>query len=393
MHGLVGVFIDKMKLMLSWSQLLACVTLSGLFVISEVGYSDSDRLICSQRYAYLVDSYDSKPRDSLQMRVGIEIEGSVPLKVNTHGIAEIAKNLLSKHYKKVEISNYFPLQIYQIIYRKKNGVDKILRIDIDPTIITSRAPFEIASPILEDSEDFKVFWELIREIKKRGGQSETASAGVHIHIDFEGATAGEMATLAAVFSEIEADLLNRFAISKERLRYAAPTSQALLDFLNDRFSKEEPSVYSFFDQLGANYDRYHALNLRSYLQHQTVEFRLFNSTLNIEALDLMVDFSSKLVKAVRTKKPELLNYLTKDEKSIELDQLAKVLDLKLGNPETRRVFQKIINEASVARRDHVKAFSGAEKALSRLALLLGISLTINQSIEKLGLLPPTLKEF
>ena len=98
------------------------------------------------------------------------------------------------------------------------------------------------------------------------------------------------------------------------------------------------SLFTFVQRQNSVGGRYWNLNLQSLLTHGTVEFRLFNSTVNTEALRLMVELSSRLVRAVRTKDPALLEYMRgKTDAQVRLDGMDKALGVDLGrHASTRR---------------------------------------------------------
>lgn len=139
--------------------------------------------------------------------------------------------------------------------------------------------------------------------------------------------------------------MKRFETTSTRRRYTKPTPKELLKILNE---------VNIDDLLMANKDlwkviskgpRHHALNLKSHFQYGTVEFRLFNSTLDLPALELMYDFASKLVTGIRTKNPELVAYLVNQNGPIEVEKIANILGMKLTEPGAQAVLEKILKEA------------------------------------------------
>lgn len=339
------------------------------------------RNFCSKKYAQLFQSYTQRPLNSLQLKVGIEIEGSLPKDINYSRAASIIKRILKKNYSNVTTLYYDRTQQYQIYYKSPSNEIQSYKISRDPSIITDRTPFEISSAILKSDDDFKVFREIIEEIKNNGGKSEIASAGTHIHVNFENARTVEMANLAAIFSEIEKDLKKRFSVSPFRGRHIKNTSKDLLKLLNDETVQEDDSIRKLLKVQ----ERNHALNLRSYSHFDTVEFRLFNSTLDLDAIELMVDFSTQLVKAIRTQNPKLVNYLTKNNDPIKLDQIAALLDMKINQPEAHAILTRIFNEGEKAiALQHTKSRQ-IQNTLSQLAVLLGGAAVINEVIKKTDL--------
>lgn len=349
------------------------------------------RNFCSKKYADFFQSYTQKSPKSLQLTVGIEVEGSLPKNLNYDHAASIIKQILNKHYSFVNLQYYDQLQLYQIYYRTLRNEIKSYKISQDPSIVTNQTPFEVSSSILKDEDDFRVFREILEEIKNNGGKNESASAGVHIHVNFDQAQASEMATLAAIFSEIEKDLKKRFSVSSSRGRHIKNTSKNLLKLLTEENFEESDSI----KKLLRIQTRKHALNLRSYDRFDTVEFRLFNSTLDLEAIELMVDFSTKLVKAIRTQNPKLVDYLTKNDGPIKLDEIANLLDMKIAQSEAQKVLARIFDEAEKTMTLRHPQFRQFTHTLSQLAVLLGGAAVINEILKQTDLafsLDPSLSD-
>lgn len=349
----------------------------------------SDRLFCTKKYAQFFDLYPKKILYKFPLKVGIEIEGSIPKQIDLKGIVENLHQTLRKTYPRVIIRKISNLEEYFLVYRNHSDQEKIYQIHTDHSIITSQTPFEIASPILTEPEDFIIFHEVIENLKKIGARSEPASAGVHIHIDFSNPHFGEVSSLAAIFAEIEEDLMMRFSTLETRKIYTRPTAEMILQFLDQANLSEFPDEYeSIFWKIVEQQSRYHALNFKSYSRHGTVEFRLFNSTLNIQALQIIEDFAIKLVSALRNKNPALVEYLVQNEGLIQLEEIAKILDMKLAQPEAKTVLDQVLREAqSVKTQLKIKNLKIFE-SFSQVALLIAAAAMIHEVIEKME---PTLR--
>lgn len=383
-----------MKLIKSWTR-------DGIIIFEIVFFlcislnqaTASNRRICPQIYALFFESYQPKRFGSFMIPTGIEIEGSVPREVGLNGLAQAIKKTLRTNYNQPKIRHLSGINHYIISYRKyRNHHPDLMtfRIDSDHSIKTSQIPFEIASPILRDEDDLNNFKNVVTTVRKLGAKSETQSAGIHVHVDFEDASAGELASLAAIFSEIEKDLIKRFSTSKPRKKYTLLTSKELIRSLNtvlfDRYFNHD----DFIQKLLSSQTRYHALNLRSYDQIGTVEFRLFNSTLDLEVLDLMRDFSLKLVKGIRTQNPDLVNYLIESKEPIQLDRVAKILEMKLAHPNAQQVLNRIYQEAQKDYGQKWYQKTESARAISQVALLLGTAAVINQVLEQSNIALPML---
>lgn len=340
------------------------------------------REICTAKYEELFASFIRKDPRTLRMKAGIELEGSVSKKIGLDGVAEIIRSYLYRHDSKATITEVEPDMTkgiqYLVNYRKSNGDLKTWTVKEDHSIRTFDLPLEITSPILEDTEDFELFQKVIKGIQKAGPRVEPLSGGVHIHVDLNDAEPGEMGSIAAIFSEIEKETKKRFSTHPERSKTIADTSGELLKVIQEtQFQKKSPE---HLQQLISAQNRNHALNLQSYPIYGTVEFRLFNSTFNLEALDLMSDFAIKLVKGVRTKNPKLIAYLTQNEDNIQLDGISKALGLKLSQPSAKKVLEKIFLEGQQAlRKNSQTSLPSFSRSSYGILLILGSAAAI-QSI-------------
>lgn len=364
--------------------LLSCGGLIG-FVTSFVSsaYSSAVRNFCSERYAQFFELYPVKFSQKFPLQIGVEIEGSVPRHIGLEGIAKELHKVLLLKYHKAKLEHIPALEEYLVSYRNHIGEEKTYRINIDYSVVTSRAPFEIASPILKEPEDFETFRKLVLILNKIGGKSEPASAGIHIHVDFSNAHLGEITSLAALFSEVEEDLMRQFSTLESRKKYTLPTAEMIRHFLlHAQLTSPLDQSKTLFWTIVSRQSRYHALNLRSYLQYDTVEFRLFNSTLNIKAIELMQDFAMKLVSAIRSKNPALVEYLVQNKGPIQLEELSKILDMKISEPKAKEVLNRILDEAENKNTyPHLKN-SFEYLGITQLALLVAASVVISEVIQR-----------
>lgn len=143
---------------------------------------------------------------------------------------------------------------------------------------------EFVSPICK-YEDIGTIQELIRKLRTAGAKVNS-SCGIHIHID---ATPHDVKTLRNIVNIMAAkeDLLYKtLKVDVHREHYCAKADTRFLDELNAK----RPSSMADFEQIwyngpsGRNYhydqSRYRGLNLHSVFSKNTIEFRLFNSTLH-----------------------------------------------------------------------------------------------------------------
>lgn len=221
-------------------------------------------LFCAQKYRELIHSFAPKNPQNLPIKIGIEVEFSQPLNVKLDQTAELIRKVVGTRYRVVTLTHRPLDDVYEIDYQKTNFKTKKWTVKTDLSIKTSQTPVEIASPILEDEEDFLQFKNIISAIKSSGAKIEPKSGGVHVHVDFGYADSGELALLAAVFAEIEDELKVIFSSHSSRIDFIRSTSDELLKLLiENSFDLKNPRPPFIQDLLRAQ-GRHHALNLRAY---------------------------------------------------------------------------------------------------------------------------------
>lgn len=142
---------------------------------------------------------------------------------------------------------------------------------------------ELVTPICR-YEDIPVIQELVRRLRREGGFSNP-SCGIHIHVDALPFDARTLRNLTNIMYSKEDILYKALQVDVAReYRYCMKTDQRFLDELNRRKPKSIEELkrvwYGDGDSHTGHYDesRYHCVNLHSVFQTGTVEFRLFNST-------------------------------------------------------------------------------------------------------------------
>lgn len=345
-------------------------------LISNVGLSSENRLICPTRYSDLFKTFTPLNIYEFRPKIGIELEGTAPHDIGLRGFAEIIRLSLLKKYPMTTIQfntgrDSFALNEdeFRVKCQKTDGRKLIWTIKEDHSIRTNELPLEITSPILETPEDFDDFRKVVQSVQHAGARSHPESAGVHVHIDFSGAQGSDLAALAGLYAEIEKELKERFSTLATREIHIQNTSRALLREIkrNPLTSNNRSIIYDLMD----SQDRLHSLNLHSYYKQQTVEFRLFNSTFNIDALKLMSDFTLKLVQGIRTQNPKLVTYLTESDKPIRLDELSEALDTTLHLPQAQVVLDQILRESQqLTKKPPIDLSHPQQRLVQRLAILL-----------------------
>ena len=145
---------------------------------------------------------------------------------------------------------------------------------------------EVVSPICK-YEDIEIVQEIVRALRKAGSFSNE-SCGIHLHIGKEKFTARTLRNLVNIMASKE-DLIYK-ALKVEKSREAKYCKKVDKNFLEKLNKKKPESLREFADLWYEGYShedrnkhyhrsRYHGLNLHSFFNGQTVEFRLFNSTI------------------------------------------------------------------------------------------------------------------
>lgn len=152
---------------------------------------------------------------------------------------------------------------------------------------------ELVSPALT-SKSLPVLFTIIDVVKSLGGIVND-SCGMHVHID-KPSTVGDIYKLFRRFISEQDNICSHFGVFSSRLeKYCKLYSTTDLP---DEFD----SVDNFLEFLYSNYAdysndkrdnrsvRYYALNFYSLVEHGTIEFRLFNATLNKVAVAKILDW-------------------------------------------------------------------------------------------------------
>jgi hypothetical protein len=171
---------------------------------------------------------------------------------------------------------------------------------------------EMVSPIL-DIDDPDSREQVTRAILalRSAGATTNPSAGIHVHIDGTTLTPVEVAAVARVFTKFE-DCIYRVASSGwERVRsgantYAKPMTPDMIKRLAKAKTMEQVSA-GYYGSTGAEYrhtahhdtSRYFGLNLHSWFYRKTIEFRIFNSSLNPERVQGYIGMCMAIVQDAR----------------------------------------------------------------------------------------------
>ena len=169
---------------------------------------------------------------------------------------------------------------------------------------------ELVSPPLDfdDPEQRAQVNKAIAAVRSTGART-SSKAGIHIHVDCSDLTAEQVASVARCFTKFE-DIIYRLASSgwrnmrPEAWNYCRPLDEAQVaaiaraktDVALRRAYLQRHDVGSVSHSDPA---RYRGINLQSYFYRGTVEFRVFNSSLNADRIQAYIAICVALVEDAR----------------------------------------------------------------------------------------------
>ena len=151
---------------------------------------------------------------------------------------------------------------------------------------------EFVTPICS-YDDIETIQNIIRKFKELGGIANS-SCGMHVHIDGANHTATSLRRLCNFMVSRQSLILEAIGAGARASRWCKPISEDLLKAMkkNKDLTKEQLEAIWYsrandgytgtIDHQHYNYTRYHDVNLHAFFTKGTVEFRMFNSTLNAD---------------------------------------------------------------------------------------------------------------
>lgn len=187
---------------------------------------------------------------------------------------------------------------------------------------------EVVSPPLDfdDEQQRAQVTKVIKTIREAGARTEP-SAGIHIHVESRDLTAKQVAAVGRLFVKYE-DVLYRLASSGwNNMR---PSWERYARRYTDEFKSALPRVRDETSLRNAYYGRgrgtfaghsdparIYGVNLHSHFYRGTIEFRLFNSSMNPERIQTYIAICIALVQDARNGKIRSVN------KKMELGDMAR----------------------------------------------------------------------
>lgn len=155
---------------------------------------------------------------------------------------------------------------------------------------------ELVTPILTYS-DLGILQQLVTKLKAAGARVNK-SCGLHIHVDAKNFAPQAVVNLVTLIGSKEQLLYRALGIPKDRMRYCKRINDELVQTILEKKpeSMEELKrawyLESPYETVEGKYHstRYHGLNLHAMFTKGTIEFRLFNSTLEANTVKAYVQF-------------------------------------------------------------------------------------------------------
>lgn len=173
---------------------------------------------------------------------------------------------------------------------------------IQPTMGMVGDPIECVSPVLNGNKSGFDMLKNCCDALNEAGAYVNRSTGLHVHIGVEGITDEHYVNVFKNYQKLELVIDSFMAVSRRSNNgyYCGTLRDHNFDWCNTK-----ASVSVELDNC-----RYHKVNPKSWLRHQTIEFRQHQGTVNFTKIKNWVNFCSKLVAWSKN------NVLTADVQSI-----------------------------------------------------------------------------
>lgn len=302
----------------------------------------------------LVDLWGRFESREGKLTLGTEVETIV--RGTRHDVARSLRDFLSEKLGlkvKLRVTERGEMPSgYKLTY-ELNGNEYTWKVVRDASLegkspLGSEISAELVSPIMRTAEDAALYRSALTFLEGRGLVSDAIHGGLHTHVGLPSTTPAEIAFTGLLFARIEADLARVFSQAHPRKFYAGKTASEVLEIFKE--ADINVTTEAYLQKVIAAGDRYQALNWEAMEKHGTVEFRLFNSTLDAAGVAMMQRFSQGLMRAIRTKDAKLLALIESGE-PLTARSLSKALDLGLTGDKAEAVLGRLSKalEADIAR--------------------------------------------
>lgn len=164
---------------------------------------------------------------------------------------------------------------------------------------------EFISPILNfnDEKSISIFCDIVSLLKKNGA-IVNHTCGLHVHIDAKKIKANHLKKLANTVNVIQYSLYKVLDVLNSRLLHVTKLSQNFIDELNSYDKISLPIIKKSLEKMAKEHgkdqqfvykpEKYYGVNMYNVFSKGTVEFRMFNSTLNINKIMSYIDFCQSI---------------------------------------------------------------------------------------------------
>lgn len=210
---------------------------------------------------------------------------------------------------------------------------RIWRVVRDASIeAESEEQCELVTPILV-YKDLEIVNQVLAKLKEAGA-AVNKSCGLHIHVDAKGFTPQAVVNLVTLIGSREQLLYRALDIPKDRMRYCKCINDDLVSMILEKkpASMEELRhdwyLESPYETASGKYHstRYHGLNLHAMFTKGTVEFRLFNSSIEPKVVKAYIQFVLTLSRQAQLHKKAVM----KKQKSYNDKYAFRCFLLRLG---------------------------------------------------------------
>lgn len=233
-----------------------------------------------------------------KQKFGVEIEMTG---ITREQAANVVAKVLNSTSSEPERTCYYTRKI-------KDSSCRIWKIMRDSSIYPKRKnsfaddeyKVEFVTPPL-NYDDIELLQNIVRELRKAGA-IVNSSCGIHIHVDGVNHTPQSLRRLINFMTARQDLIYEALKIGVRADRWCKKLSPELLCEMKKQsnlsadkiesiwYSRHNDGYYGSIDHQHYNETRYHGVNLHSYFSKNTVEFRLFNSTLHAGKIKAYIQF-------------------------------------------------------------------------------------------------------
>lgn len=166
---------------------------------------------------------------------------------------------------------------------------------------------EIVSPVLRDMEDLEKVCAVLTELENEGLIAVNRDCGLHVHHDINDYDTSDVKKVFRLYDKYE-EAIDKFMPHSRRgndNRWCSSVRSGRNGRMADKMENAE-TMQDIFNEFGIygyrSNARYVKLNICSYIQHGTLEFRHHSGTVDFEKIKNWVLITHKMVEVCKEKK-------------------------------------------------------------------------------------------